>query len=379
MRVAFYAPLKPPDWPVPSGDRLLARMFLEALARAGHDALVASRLRSFDKSGDRARQDKIRTIGATLADHLVRRYMAAPQNRRPELWFTYHLYHKAPDWIGPTVSQALAIPYVAAEASFAAKRAQGPWSDGHEAVRCALAVADLVVGLNSTDEAGVRTVLRSSAQFVQMGAFLDCAPFAAAARKGPKLKRSLAAGFGLESARPLLLTAAMMRSGNKLASFRVLAHALACIEHHDWHLLIAGSGPAEHEVREVFAPLRHRVTWLGQLPRAQLVDAYAAADLFVWPAVDEPIGMAFIEAQAAATPVIGGCARGVPDVVDDGTTGLLTPEGDAVAFAEAITTLLGDRARLRAMGAAACQYAASRHDIAPAATKLSNRLEALVE
>ena len=55
----------------------------------------------------------------------LRRCAAAPA-AAPELWFTYHLYHKAPDWLGPRIAGALGIPYVVAEASFAPKQAGGP-------------------------------------------------------------------------------------------------------------------------------------------------------------------------------------------------------------------------------------------------------------
>ena len=52
MRIAFYAPLKPPDHPIASGDRTVARMLLAALKLGGHDVGLASRFRSYD-SGDR--------------------------------------------------------------------------------------------------------------------------------------------------------------------------------------------------------------------------------------------------------------------------------------------------------------------------------------
>ena len=114
MRVAFYAPLKAPDHPVPSGDRAIARLLLAALERAGAtrgwEVDVASRLRSFDGAGDADRQARLREIGARIADRLLHRYREAPAGRRPDLWFTYHLYHKAPDWIGPVVSERLGIP-----------------------------------------------------------------------------------------------------------------------------------------------------------------------------------------------------------------------------------------------------------------------------
>ena len=49
---------------------------------------------------------------------------------KPHAWFTYHLYHKAPDWIGPRISETLKIPYIIAEASYAAKQSGGPWDSG---------------------------------------------------------------------------------------------------------------------------------------------------------------------------------------------------------------------------------------------------------
>src|SRR5437762_107863 len=118
MRVAFYAPLKSPDHPVPSGDRRIARLFLQALRVAGHQPFVVSRLRSYDGGGDPERQRRLAAIGRRLADRMLRHWRGHPEEM-PQLWLTYHLYYKAPDWFGPAVSKALGIPYVVAEASFA--------------------------------------------------------------------------------------------------------------------------------------------------------------------------------------------------------------------------------------------------------------------
>jgi len=52
MHMAFYAPLKSPDHPVPSGDRLMARALLSALGQSGHRVEVASQLRAFTGSPD---------------------------------------------------------------------------------------------------------------------------------------------------------------------------------------------------------------------------------------------------------------------------------------------------------------------------------------
>src|SRR5947199_10153754 len=126
MRIAFYAPLKSPTHGTPSGDRRVAGLLMDALAAAGHRAQVASTFRSYDGDGDEARQRALRAQGEAYATQLADDWRAAPAADRPQLWLTYHLYYKAPDWLGPIVSEALSIPYVIAEASYAAKRAYGP-------------------------------------------------------------------------------------------------------------------------------------------------------------------------------------------------------------------------------------------------------------
>ena len=102
MRIAFYAPLKPPDHPVPSGDRRVARLLIAALRRAGHERELASHLRSYD-GRPAIRPAQAARRGRRLAERLIARWRADPA-AAPELWFTYHLYYKAPDWLGPAVS-----------------------------------------------------------------------------------------------------------------------------------------------------------------------------------------------------------------------------------------------------------------------------------
>ncbi|HKG84760.1 MAG TPA: glycosyltransferase family 1 protein, partial [Beijerinckiaceae bacterium] len=98
VRVAFYAPMKDPDHPAPSGDRTMARLLLKALVKAGFRPELASALRSWDRVGDAAFQDDVRRSGGAEADRLVARWTNARPGDRPRLWFTYHLYYKAPDW-----------------------------------------------------------------------------------------------------------------------------------------------------------------------------------------------------------------------------------------------------------------------------------------
>jgi len=372
MRVAFYAPLNAPDSPIPSGDRQLARTILQALALSGHRAEVVSRLRTLDLEGNEVRVHRLERIGRQLADRLCRRLLALPPAARPQLWLTYHLYHKAPDWLGPRVADALAIPYAVVEASYAPKQGHGPWRSGLEQVAHALQRADVVVGFKHADEAAVRPRLRDGARYVYCAPFLDTAPFRAAAAQRDALRSQLAAAHGIDPQQPWLLTVGMMRPGPKLLCYEMLAQVLPLLADLPWQLLVSGDGPEATAVRGAFArsgaggDWLPRVRWLGCRQGDELAALYAATDVFLWPAVKEPIGMVFVEAQAAALPIVAGDRRGVGEVVLPGTSALLTPEGDVAAFAGAVRELLRDPDRRVAMGRAGMAHAWQEHDVATA-------------
>ena len=369
MRIAFYAPLKPTDNSTPSGDRRVARLFLEALRRAGHTVRVASRLRSHD-AGDSRRQARIRRLGQRLAGSYARRRRGGES---PDLWFTYHLYHKAPDWLGPAVSATLDIPYVVAEASFAAKQAGGDWAAGHESVKAALAAASRVICVNPDDAEGIRPLLADPARLVSLAPFLDTGPPRAAAAQRAELRGELARRHGLDSATPWIAVAAMMRPGDKLESYRALGAALRRLEDRGWSLLVAGDGEASAEVAAAL-DFGDRVRLLGRLDGAAVDSLHAASDLAAWPAINEAYGMALLEAQAAGLPVVAGDRPGVRRIIRHGRTGLIAPGGDAGAFAAAIATLLDDPQKRRAMAAAALETARNEHDIAAASARLDRVL-----
>lgn len=371
MRIAFYAPMKPPGSPVPSGDRAVARLLVRALEAAGHAPRLASRFRAW--TADPAEQARRRDEGGRAARRLVRRYGAAAAADRPELWFTYHLYYKAPDWLGPAVADALAIPYVVAEASHAPKRASGPWAVGHAAAAAAVRRADAVIGLNPDDRACLEHL--GAGRLHALAPFIDTAPFAAAAAARARHRARLARALDLEPGRPILLTAAMMRAGDKLASYRVLAEALSRLAGESWTLAVAGDGPARPEVEAAFAVLPPgRVRFLGQAAARALPGLYAAADLFVWPAVREAYGIALLEAQAAGLPAVAADSGGVAQIVAHGRTGLLAAEGDPGAFAEAVRALLHAPCRRAAFAAAARRKAGSEHGLARASAALDRIL-----
>jgi glycosyltransferase involved in cell wall biosynthesis len=354
LRIAFYAPLKPPDHPVPSGDRRVAQLLFAALRLAGHEPVTAARLRSYEGRGDPVRQARVAAVGRRIADRIIRRARAAPAVV-PELWFTYHLYHKAPDWLGPEIAAALRIPYVIVEASFAPKQGGGAWAAGHRQVERAIRAADLVIGLNPADRDCVLPLLANPTRWLSIKPFLDADGYApAVATAGP----------------PRLIAVAMMRHGDKLASYRLLGEALSRLLDLDWSLEVVGDGPARREVEEALAPIAGRVVWSGALDAAAVARRLAAADLCVWPAINEAFGMSLLEAQASALPVVAGAGAGVAAIVVPEETGLLVAPGDAAAFAAAARSLVVDRNRRAGFASAARHHALAEHGLAAAARRL---------
>ena len=378
VRIAFYAPLKAHDHPVASGDRLIAGLLVRALVRAGHDVVTASRIRAFDGAGDRRRQLRLAHEAGTEAKRLLERWSGS--SAAPRCWFTYHLYHKAPDWIGPRVSAGLGIPYVVAEASHAPKRARGAWRHGHRAVGAALACASRVIALNPDDVPALERYFGDGERIRRLVPFLDtdaCAPRGKRVRRRARIARLLSA----DPADPLLVCVAMMRRGRKADSFKLLARALERTTHLRWRLLVVGGGPARGEVETAFAKLKAagRVAFLGPRSPPALHGIVSACDLFVWPALGEPIGMAMLEAQALGVPVVAGETRGVGAVVVPGAGGWLVPEGDAPAFAGAVAEALSDRAALAASGQAGLARVCAEHGIAAAASALDRWIGEAVE
>jgi starch synthase len=147
-----------------------------------------------------------------------------------------------------------------------------------------------------------------------------------------------------------------------------LAHLLAAAEQlpSDVGLVLcagAADTPAERqEVADAVAALQARregVVWIEEmLPRERLVPLISGATVFVVPSVYEPLGIVNLEAAACGTAVVASAVGGIPEVVDDGRTGLLVPydEDDAAAFASGLaarmTELLTDPDRAARMGAA---------------------------
>jgi len=116
-----------------------------------------------------------------------------------------------------------------------------------------------------------------------------------------------------------------------------------------------GGGGRGYRARlEALVPpsLRSRVVFAGGLPHERLAERYAAAAVLVNPSLSEAFGMSLAEAMASGLPVVATTAGGMPEVVEDGRTGLLVPPDDAPALAAAIRRLLGDGSLRASLGRA---------------------------
>ncbi|MEU6351837.1 glycogen synthase [Streptomyces sp. NPDC047072] len=114
----------------------------------------------------------------------------------------------------------------------------------------------------------------------------------------------------------------------------------------------------DREFRDLFEELsrvREGVFWIPQmLPRPEVIQLLTHAAVFVCPSVYEPLGIVNLEAMACGTPVVASRVGGIPEVVDDGGTGVLVPVDDdfEAGLARALDSVIGDPAAARRMGEA---------------------------
>ncbi len=150
-----------------------------------------------------------------------------------------------------------------------------------------------------------------------------------------------------------------------------LAHAFSKLAagHDNAYLAIAGGqglwghgdgDTADQQVHAILAQAmtQRRAFLPGIVSPATMPSYYAAADVFVLPSIcQEAFGLVVLEAFAAGIPVIGARSGGVPELVEDGRTGLLVDQGDVDGLYRAMSRLLFDDELRGRLGTAARQMA----------------------
>ncbi len=115
---------------------------------------------------------------------------------------------------------------------------------------------------------------------------------------------------------------------------------------HSWRYLVNGAGDPD------------RLIWLGHIPTDELAGWYRRASVFVMPSFYETFGIACLEAMAHGLPVVASRVGGLPEVIEDGISGILVPPGEPNALAGVIAVLLKDPILRQRLGTAGCQRVA---------------------
>jgi len=353
MRIAFYAPMKPLSHPHPSGDQVIGRALFSWLQGRGHQLEEVSRLRS-----RWIYHHPWRCLQALLEIRRVERRL----RRQPvDCWLTHHCYYKAPDLLGPGIAGRLSLPYVIFQPSYATKyRRRLLSAPGFYLNRRALVAADRCLSNRRQDLAALgRIVAPERLLFIPPSLALGLFRPSSEARE--RLRRGWQVG-----GRTVILTAAMFRDDVKtLGLERVLESCLNLSQGgHDFVLVIAGDGSQRARLERLARGLPPgMVRFVGRLQPGEMAAFYSAGDIFVFPGINESLGMVYLEAQACGLPVVAYDNGGIGGVVEDGRCGFLTPLDDGPAFERAIARLLADRELRGRMGAAARDTVLRNNDL----------------
>ncbi len=183
-----------------------------------------------------------------------------------------------------------------------------------------------------------------------------------AARFTPEEHGGGGGGGGEDSVMQLLFVGRLIERKGAAYAIEALAHLAN--QGRQARLTVVGDGPLGGQLEKLASArgVTELVDFRGRLPAARVAEAFAGADVFLMPAVtdwkgeQEGFGLVVIEAMLSGLPVVASRSGGIPDIIQDGETGLLAPERDAAALARAICRLQDDPA----LGARLAQAAARR-------------------
>jgi glycosyltransferase involved in cell wall biosynthesis len=159
--------------------------------------------------------------------------------------------------------------------------------------------------------------------------------------------------YQLSSGHPediVLLYVGRLSSEKKIDQLRNVLQAVP-----NSRLAVVGDGPARDDLKAYFAGTN--TTFMGYMKGEALSQAYASADIFVFPSALETFGLVVVEAMAAGLPVVASRVGGVRDVVEEGRTGYTFDVGDTAALIDGIRQIASSRERIDHMGKAARAFA----------------------
>jgi len=343
----------PPGWPHTFGyaGALKADVSFRASALAATPLAVAA--------GIRAARRVSRDAGATI----VHGHWVVPGG------FMGHL--AAGSTVPLVVSLHGSDVYVAERHALAGRAARRVFGAAAWVTACSADLRDRALGLGAAAD---------RSEVLPYG--VDTARFA----PDPAARRTLRRGLALSKDTPIVFTAGRLV---RKKGFEFLIDAMARVRasHPLAHLVIAGGGDLEQELRAraAAAGIAAVVHLLGSVAQSEMPSLLAAADVVAIPSIRDDAGNVdglpnvVMEALASATPLVATPAGGIGAVVDDGRTGVLVPERDAAALADALIRLLADAPLRTRVGLAARQDVCEHYTWERFAIRLEDIFDRAVE
>jgi glycosyltransferase involved in cell wall biosynthesis len=360
LKIAFYSTIKPIDHHIACGVRLISKNVFDSLNQAGFQTRVATSFISYLKRPVTEKLIERKQEALKEAQRILKSW--EDEGYKPDLFFTYHPYCKAPDWIGEFISQSLSIPRVTLEAcrtgqtGFEAHRLEGQKT---------FLSADYHFYFKPIDKDYLKSLDVPEEKLFHLPPFID---------KLTSLKK-IDPPEG-----PLFSVVGMMRPGKKVLNYKMLAEILTELKDEDWKLAVVGDGVGKEEIRAAFGSIpQDKILWLGALKREEVLAWMKASQAMIWPGHLEPIGMVFLEAASVGTPCIAFNSMGVPLVVYDNETGLLAPENDLVQFRENLKKVLKDGTFVKKLGDQAIEKQAGYHSLESTAKTFKKVLPQIVD
>lgn len=283
---------------------------------------------------------------------------------RREHYEIVHTHTSKAGWLGRVAAHRAGVPIVVHtphgnifDGYFSAPVTRAfVWMERHAARRTHRIIELTPVGIEQHLAEGIGQ--REQYRVIFSG--IDTAPFLAAAAQRDDVRRRLldaastprhASGGPQIQVAPLLIGGVGRLEPIKGFTYFIEAARIILEQLPHARFVLVGDGSQRAALERQAAPLGDAVTFLGM--RQDVPEVMAALDVLVVPSLNEGMGRVALEAGAAGIPVVASRVGGLPDVIDDGETGLLAPPKDARAIADAVLELVRAPERRALMGATA--------------------------